>query len=742
MTIISVIRESRIRTVQRPEVNTAPTTASTQLAEIMKFMVSTFYCLAEDYHSVTIISVIRESRIRTVQRPEVNTAPTTASTQLAEIMKFMVSTLYCLAEDYHSVTIISVIRESRIRTVQRPEVNTAPTTASTQLPEIMKFMVSTFYCLAEDYHSVTIISVIRESRIRTVQRPEVNTAPTTASTQLAEIMKFMVSTFYCLAEDYHSVTIISVIRESRIRTVQRPEVNTAPTTASTQLAEIMKFMVSTLYCLAEDYHSVTIISVIRESRIRTVQRPEVNTAPTTASTQLAEIMKFMVSTFYCLAEDYHSVTIISVIRESRIRTVQRPEVNTAPTTASTQLPEIMKFMVSTLYCLAEDYHSVTIISVIRESRIRTVQRPEVNTAPTTASTQLAEIMKFMVSTLYCLAEDYHSVTIISVIRESRIRTVQRPEVNTAPTTASTQLAEIMKFMVSTFYCLAEDYHSVTIISVIRESRIRTVQRPEVNTAPTTASTQLAEIMKFMVSTLYCLAEDYHSVTIISVIRESRIRTVQRPEVNTAPTTASTQLPEIMKFMVSTLYCLAEDYHSVTIISVIRESRIRTVQRPEVNTAPTTASTQLPEIMKFMVSTFYCLAEDYHSVTIISVIRESRIRTVQRPEVNTAPTTASTQLAEIMKFMVSTFYCLAEDYHSVTIISVIRESRIRTVQRPEVNTAPTTASTQLAEIMKFMVSTFYCLAEDYHSVTIISVIRESRIRTVQRPEVNTAPTTAF
>ena len=93
MTIISVIRESRIRTVQRPEVNTAPTTASTQLAEIMKFMVSTLYCLAEDYHSVTIISVIRESRIRTVQRPEVNTAPTTASTQLAEIMKFMVSTL-------------------------------------------------------------------------------------------------------------------------------------------------------------------------------------------------------------------------------------------------------------------------------------------------------------------------------------------------------------------------------------------------------------------------------------------------------------------------------------------------------------------------------------------------------------------------------------------------------------------------------------------------------------------------
>ena len=111
------------------------------------------------------------------------------------------------------MTIISVIRESRIRTVQRPEVNTAPTTASTQLPEIMKFMVSTFYCLAEDYHSVTIISVIRESRIRTVQRPEVNTAPTTALTQLAEIMKFMVSTFYCLAEDYHSVTIISVIRE-------------------------------------------------------------------------------------------------------------------------------------------------------------------------------------------------------------------------------------------------------------------------------------------------------------------------------------------------------------------------------------------------------------------------------------------------------------------------------------------------------------------------------------------------
>ena len=196
MNIISVIRESRIRTVQRPEVNTAPTTASTQLAEIMKFMVSTFYCLAEDYHSVTIISVIRESRIRTVQRPEVNTAPTTASTQLAEIMKFMVSTFYCLAEDYHSVTIISVIRESRIRTVQRPEVNTAPTTASTQLAEIMKFMVSTFYCLAEDYHSVNIISVIRESRIRTVQRPEVNTAPTTASTQLAEIMKFMV--FYIL----------------------------------------------------------------------------------------------------------------------------------------------------------------------------------------------------------------------------------------------------------------------------------------------------------------------------------------------------------------------------------------------------------------------------------------------------------------------------------------------------------------------------------------------------------------
>ena len=296
----------------------------------------------------------------------------------------MFSTFYCLAEDYHSVTIILVIRESRIRTVQRPEVNTAPTTASTQLPEIMKFMVSTSYCLAEDYHSVNIISVIRESRIRTVQRPEVNTAPTTASTQLAEIMKFMVSTFYCLAEDYHSVTNISVIRESRIRTVQRPEVNTAPTTASTQLAEIMKFMVSTFYCLAEDYHSVTIISVIRESRIRTVQRPEVNTAPTTASTQLAEIMKFMVSTFYCLAEDYHSVTIISVIRESRIRTVQRPEVNTAPTTASTQLPEIMKFMVSTSYCLAEDYHSVNIISVIRESRIRTVQRPEVNTAPTTA----------------------------------------------------------------------------------------------------------------------------------------------------------------------------------------------------------------------------------------------------------------------------------------------------------------------------------------------------------------------
>ena len=130
----------------------------------------------------------------------------------------------------------------------------------------------------------------------------------------------------------------------------------------------------------------------------------------------------------------------------------------------------------------------------------------------------------------------------------------------------------------------------------------------------------------------------------------------------------------------------------------------------------------------MVSTFYCLAEDYHSVNIISVIRENRIRTVQRPEVNKALTTVSTQLAEIMKFMVSTFYCLAEDYHSVTIISVIRESRIRTVQRPEVNTAPTTASTQLAEIMKFMVSTFYCLAEDYHSVTIISVIRESRIRT--------------
>ena len=225
--------------------------------------------------------------------------------------------------------------------------------------------------------------------------------------------------------------------------------------------------------------------------------------------------------------------------------------------------------------------------------------------------------------------------------------------------------------------MAEDYLSVTIISVIRESRIRTVQRPEVNTAPTTASTQLP-VDKLQVDKLggteplssetegcLCLAEDYLSVTIISVIRESRIRTVQRPEVNTAPTTASTQLPEIMKFMVSTLYCLAEDYHSVTIISVIRESRIRTVQRPEVNTAPTTASTQLPEIMKFMVSTLYCVAEDYHSVTIISVIQESRIRTVQRPEVNTASTTASTQLAEIMKFMVSTFYCLAEDYHSVT-----------------------------------------------------------------------------
>ena len=53
MTIVLMISERRIKTVQRPEFNTAPTTASTQLAEIMKFMVSTFYCLIEDYDYVT-----------------------------------------------------------------------------------------------------------------------------------------------------------------------------------------------------------------------------------------------------------------------------------------------------------------------------------------------------------------------------------------------------------------------------------------------------------------------------------------------------------------------------------------------------------------------------------------------------------------------------------------------------------------------------------------------------------------
>ena len=48
-----------------------------------------------------------------------------------------------------------------------------------------------------------------------------------------------------------------------------------------------------------------------------------------------------------------------------------------------------------------------------------------------------------------------------MIWESRIKTVQRPEVNTAPTTASTQLAEIMKFM--DFYILLSDWGLPTII---------------------------------------------------------------------------------------------------------------------------------------------------------------------------------------------------------------------------------------------------------------------------------------